>query len=133
MMALGWAALIKNICRNTLLSASASLIAWEGVLGLESLPFPGSRDGLSGMLGWVCQGLWDVPYNRIFLLFPGFIPSRVKAGRCPGGKGEGQELSWIFIFIFIFIFGASSSLPLSPNSSCPPPLEVPKVPSSPNP
>lgn len=49
---LGWAGLIKNICRSTLLSAFASLIDWEvGAGPWRVTPSLGTGD----TQGWVCR------------------------------------------------------------------------------
>lgn len=82
----GWAALIKNICRSTLLSAFASLIDWEGCL---APPFPGSRDPRDGFVRTL-----DSPYNRgLSLLLPGIYPVEGTSRKRPWWRRGRAELS----------------------------------------
>lgn len=105
-MGSGWAGLIKNICRSTLLSAFASLID-RGVLG------PGAPPSL-GPQGRVCKGCWDSPYDRaLFLKFPGIYPMEGTSRKLLWQKRARTGAELIPAFSLRLFFGASRSLPLS--------------------
>lgn len=112
---LGWAGLIKNICRSTLLSAFASLIDWEvGAGPWRVTPSLGTGD----TQGWVCRD--TCPYSRaLFLLLPGVYAIEGRSRKMPwwrrgrAGAELDEQPQPLPAFSLRLVVGANRSLPLS--------------------